>query len=110
MIDLDRVDITKPIDLVAIANTHLYTIKPAQHEFGIQLTDEGAETFKAKINIEVQHASELVIATIEKNGGIITTAYYDIHSLQCMINTKKFFERGKKHIPSLFGCLVTRVF
>lgn len=95
MIDTDRIDISKPIDLVSIMNTGLYQLFPDQHQFGVQLTDEGADIFKAKINIEVQWASELVIAAIEKAGGIITTAYYDMHSLQCMHNTKSFFERGK---------------
>jgi large subunit ribosomal protein L15 len=62
--------------------------------FGFQLTDEGANNFKAKVNIEVQHASELVIATIEKNGGVIRTAYFDQQSLHAMKNPKKFFEKG----------------
>lgn len=62
--------------------------------FGFQLTDEGANNFKAKLNIEVQHANELVIATIEKNGGVIRTAYYDQHALQALKNPAKFFEKG----------------
>lgn len=72
-------------------------------QFGFQLADEGANSFKAKVNIEVQHASELVIAAIEKNGGIIRTAYYDQHSLHALKDPKKFFERGlpipKRMIP-----------
>ena len=95
LIDTDRLDTTKPIDLVAIMNTGLCALRPDEHEFGVQLTDEGADIFKAKVNIEVQWASELVIVAIEKAGGVITTAYYDQHSLQAMVNTRKFFERGK---------------
>lgn len=102
MIDTDRVDTTKPIDLVTFVNTGLYRFLPDQHQFGVQLTEEGADTFKGKLNIEVQWASELVIAAIEKNGGIITTAYYDMHSLQCMVDPKKFFERGNKLLVRLF--------
>jgi large subunit ribosomal protein L15 len=94
LIDLNRVDISKPIDLTQLVLTGLMDLKPDQNEFGFQLKDEGANIFKAKVNIEVQHASELVIATIEKNGGIIRTAYYDQHSLQAMRNPKKWFERG----------------
>ncbi|XP_022914182.1 large ribosomal subunit protein uL15m [Onthophagus taurus] len=94
MIDTNRIDTSKPIDLTAILNTGLYTLHPDQRQFGVNLTDEGADIFKAKINIEVQWASELVIAAIERNGGVITTAYYDMHSIQAMMNTKKFFERG----------------
>lgn len=94
LIDLDRLDTSRPIDLVSLLNTGVYKINPDDHHFGVNLTDEGADLFKAKVNIEVQWASELVIATIERNGGTITTAYYDPHSLQAMVNTKKFFERG----------------
>lgn len=95
MIDTDRIDTSRPIDLVSILNTGLYKLFPDQHEFGVNLTDDGADIFKAKVNIEVQWASELVIAAIEKVGGTITTAYYDMHSLQAMLNTRKFFERGE---------------
>lgn len=42
---------------------------------------QGADTFKAKVNIEVQLASELAIAAIEKHGGVVTTAFYDPRSL-----------------------------
>lgn len=99
-IDVNRIDVTRPVDLVAIINTGLYKLAPDQHQFGVQLTDEGADIFSAKINLEVQWASELIIAAVEKAGGVITTAYYDIHSLQAMMNSKKFFERGKGLIIS----------
>ncbi|KAJ8960879.1 hypothetical protein NQ318_020178 [Aromia moschata] len=94
MIDTNRIDVSKPVDLVAILNTGLYKLAPDQQQFGVNLTDDGADIFNAKICIEVQWASELVIAAIERAGGVITTAYYDPHSLQAMLNTKKFFERG----------------
>lgn len=94
MIDTNRLDATKPIDLVSLANTGIYTLAPDMRQAGVQLTDEGFEKFTAKINIEVQWASEHVIAAIEKNGGVITTAFYDHHSLQCMIDPPSFFKRG----------------
>lgn len=45
------------------------------------MTLQGADTFAAKINIEVQVASELAIAAVEKNGGVITTAFFDPRTL-----------------------------
>lgn len=103
MIDVDRLDTRQPIDVASICAAGVFDIQPDQRHFGFQLTDEGANTFKSKVNIEVQHASELVIATIEKNGGIIRTAYYDMHSLQVLRNPKKWFEKGvpipKRMIP-----------
>lgn len=95
MIDTDRIDISKPIDLAAVCNTGVYNFEPDQHQFGIHLTDEGADKFKAKVNIEVQWAREPVIAAIERNGGVITTAYYDIDSLWILRKPEKFFQRGE---------------
>lgn len=43
---------------------------------------QGADIFCAKINLEVQVASEKAIAAIERNGGVITTSYYDPRSLR----------------------------
>lgn len=95
LIDINRLDITKPIDIASIVKSGLYNFFPDQKHFGINLSDEGLDIFSAKINIEVQWASEPVIAAIEKNGGVITTAYYDPHSLLLLKNPKKFFESGQ---------------
>lgn len=95
MIDTNRLDITTPIDLAAICKTGLYTFQPDEKCYGVNLTDEGADIFKAKINIEVQQANEGVIAAIERNGGVITTAYYDINSLWILRNPLQFFKRGE---------------
>lgn len=95
MIDTDRIDITQPIDLVQLCNTGLFDLKADSRQYGFQLKDEGLSKFTAKIHIEVQHASELVISTIERNGGIIRTAYYDMHSLQAMRNAERFFKSGR---------------
>ena len=52
--------------------------------------------FKAKINIEVQWIlSEVAIAAIEKNGGIVTTKFYDRDCVHAMIDPLKFFNSGK---------------
>ncbi|CAG9099080.1 unnamed protein product [Plutella xylostella] len=94
-IDTDRIDISKPVDVATLMRSGLYNIFPDQKHFGVNLTDEGVDNFKSKINIEVQWASEQVISAIEKNGGVITTAYYDPHSLLLLKNPKKFFETGQ---------------
>ncbi|XP_072808071.1 large ribosomal subunit protein uL15m isoform X2 [Vicugna pacos] len=81
LIDLGRVDPTQPIDLTQLVNGRGVTVQPSKRDYGVQLVEEGADTFKAKVNIEVQLASELAIAAIEKNGGVVTTAFYDPRSL-----------------------------
>ncbi|KAL5293002.1 MRPL15 family protein [Megaselia abdita] len=94
MIDTNRIDTSRPIDFTTFCNTGLFKLNSFM-EFGFQLTDEGLDTFKSKVCIEVQHAKEQVIAAIEKNGGVIRTSYYDPRSLQIMANTKKWFEKGE---------------
>ncbi|XP_050022476.1 large ribosomal subunit protein uL15m [Dermacentor andersoni] len=95
LIDLGRVDITRPIDLADLCNTKLYFLDPRDRHFGVHLTSEGMDDFKAKVNIEVQHAREPVIAAIERNGGTITTAYFDIQSVTALMNPVKFFKEGR---------------
>ncbi|XP_033011104.1 39S ribosomal protein L15, mitochondrial [Lacerta agilis] len=95
LIDLGRVDPTQPIDLTQLVNSRGVTIQPLKRDYGIQLVEEGADTFAAKINIEVQIASELAIAAVEKNGGVITTAFYDPRSLGILCKPVPFFLQGK---------------
>lgn len=95
LLDTNRIDPKQPIDVTTLCNTGLLNLQPASMEYGFQLTDDGIDRFKAKICIEVQHAKESVIAAIEKNGGVIRTAYYDPRSLQAMVNPQKWFEKGE---------------
>lgn len=44
MIDTNRLDPTKPIDLTAVMNTGLYRLEPDMRQAGIQLTDEVSTT------------------------------------------------------------------
>ncbi len=40
LIDLRRINPSKPIDLPVLCNTKLFSIQPDQRQFGLQLTDE----------------------------------------------------------------------
>lgn len=95
MIDTNRIDVSQPIDVVQLCNTGLLLLRPEERQYGFQLKDEGISKFKAKIHIEVQHASELIISTIERNGGVIRSAFYDPISLMAMKDTERFFKCGK---------------
>jgi large subunit ribosomal protein L15 len=79
MIDTGRLNPNQPIDLAALCNTKVVPVDPNLRHFGLNLTDEGADHFEAKVNIEVQYASEQAIAAVERNGGVITTAYFDLN-------------------------------
>ncbi|NXI34813.1 RM15 protein, partial [Galbula dea] len=95
LIDLGRVDPTQPIDLTQLTNARGVTVQPLKRDFGVQLVEEGADIFAAKVNIEVQRASELAIAAIEKNGGVVTTSFYDRRSLEILCKPVVFFLRGQ---------------
>ncbi|XP_052249776.1 LOW QUALITY PROTEIN: 39S ribosomal protein L15, mitochondrial-like, partial [Dreissena polymorpha] len=75
-------------------NSAIYKLDPKDKEYGINLTDEGADIFTARVNIEVQWAEESTIAAIERNGGIITTRFYDFPSLQAIVDPEWFFKKG----------------
>lgn len=87
---MNQTDVIKLLDSQCI---HLENQFIKNFEFFV--VKQGADKFKAKVNIEVQWASEPVIAAIERNGGVITTAYYDIDSLWILRMPHKFFQRGK---------------
>lgn len=122
--DTNRLDTSKPVDLVALFNTGVFRMDTMSMHAGVHLTDDvynffsifswiiqeicwqkillciclcfqGINEFQAKVNIEVQWVTEPVIAAIEKNGGTITTAYYDRISLDCIKDTEKFLRRGR---------------
>jgi len=94
MIDTNRLDPNRPIDLATLCGTNLFHCNPIDKHFGVKLTSDGIDCFKAKINIEVQHADEAVIAAVERNGGVICTSFYDINSVEALVNPGAFFKKG----------------
>lgn len=95
LIDLGRVDPAQPIDLTQLVNGRGVTVQPLKRDYGVQLVEEGADIFSAKVNIEVQMASEGVIAAVERNGGVITTSFYDPITLGILCKPVPFFQRGQ---------------
>jgi len=94
MIDTDRLNPEQPIDMAALCGTKVAFIEPQKNHFGFNLTSEGMDNFTAKVNLEVQWASEQSIAAIERAGGRITCAYYDLHSVIALADPVKFFSSG----------------
>nr|ACO15346.1 39S ribosomal protein L15, mitochondrial precursor [Caligus clemensi] len=95
MIDTGRLNPREPLDIAALTKSQLLPINPSDNHFGFELTAEGENRFDAKINIEVQHASEEAIAAIESRGGTITTAYFDIASVKALVTPLGFFQSGQ---------------
>ena len=96
MIDVGHIDPSEPIDLNTIANTRLLGLENTESTYyGVYLVEQGANIFNAKVNVEVQVADELSIATVEKFGGTISTAFYDRPSFEIICNPVNFFLRGK---------------
>lgn len=101
--DVDLVDTGKPIDLATLCNANHYEIVVSDNHYGVHLTSDGIDNFYACVNIEVQYAREPVIAAIERNGGQITTAYFDVKSVSALADPYKYFKTGepipKRQLP-----------
>lgn len=95
LIDVGRLDPSEPIDVTSLCNARAFNIDIYKKQYGAQIRDEGADIFQAKVNLEVQWASEVAIAAIERNGGTITTAFYDLQSLHVLAYPLLFFQTGK---------------
>lgn len=95
LVDLNLLDINKPIDLATLCNANHFDITTSDNQYGVHLTSDGIDNFCACVNIEVQYAREPVIAAIERNGGHITTAYFDIKSVAALANPYKYFSTGE---------------
>ncbi|KAL5111424.1 39S ribosomal protein L15 mitochondrial [Taenia crassiceps] len=81
LIDLSRIDPNLPIDMSTICNTGLFHLSADnERHYGFHLTEE--------------YASELVIAAVERVGGVITTRYYDLLSVFAKADPYAFFEKG----------------
>merc|ERR1711936_639592 len=94
MVDTGRLDTSGPVDMATLCGTKLATIDPSKNHFGFNLTSEGMDRFSAKMTIEVQWASEQSIAAVERAGGKISCAYYDLHSVIALSNPVKFLASG----------------
>uniref|UniRef100_A0A1I7W553 39S ribosomal protein L15, mitochondrial n=1 Tax=Loa loa TaxID=7209 RepID=A0A1I7W553_LOALO len=79
LIDLGWLDTSSLIDITALCNTRRYHCKPSLRQFGIQLTDQGADCFASAVNLEVQWA----------------VAYYDAAALEAAIDPEKWFLLGR---------------
>lgn len=95
LVDLQLIDTSKPVDLATLCNANHYEISVSDNHYGVHLTSDGMDNFSACINIEVQYAREPVIAAIERNGGQITTAFFDIKSVAALADPYKFFKLGE---------------
>lgn len=94
LIDLGRIDPEQPIDMTTLCNTKVIEINPGGRQYGVNLTDEGADVFKAKVSLEVQWTDEVAIAAVERNGGSIVTKFYDLQCVGAMADPLTFLHRG----------------
>lgn len=95
LIDLGWINPRQPIDISTLCTTQKFQINPKMRQYGFDLTEEGADSFPYSIDIEVQYATPSAIAAVEKAGGRVRTAYYDVESLEAAINPKCWFEAEK---------------
>ncbi|CAI2322600.1 unnamed protein product [Caenorhabditis sp. 36 PRJEB53466] len=94
LIDLGWINPRQPIDVSVLCSTQKFKLNPRIRQYGFDLTEEGADSFPYPIDIEVQYATQSAIAAVEKAGGRVRTAYYDVQSLEAAVNPKSWFEKG----------------
>ena len=94
LVDTGRLATDRPVDVAALCGTKVPILDVSRNQFGFNLTSEGMDTFTAKLHLEVQWASEQTIAAVERAGGSITCAYYDLHSVMALSDPIKFFRTG----------------
>lgn len=95
LFDMNLIDGNHPIDLSTLCMTNHFDIQTTDNHYGVHLISNGIDNFCECVNIEVQYAREPVIAAIERNGGQITSAFFDIKSVAALANPYKFFELGE---------------
>jgi len=93
-VDTNRLDPTQPIDMAALCGTGVFHVDAEKNQFGFNLTSEGMDQFQARLHLEVQWADEQAIAAVERNGGKITCAYYDLHSVLALSAPLRFLKSG----------------
>ncbi|XP_033127213.1 39S ribosomal protein L15, mitochondrial-like [Anneissia japonica] len=94
LVDMGRINPDEPVDLTSLVNARAVSIDIFKKHYGVQLVSEGKDKFQAQLNIEVQWATEDVIAAIERNAGIITLSFYDLQSVNALAYPIIFFQRG----------------
>lgn len=95
MFELGRLDASRPVDLAALCATGLLQLAAMRDRcYGVMLTDEGLDAFRAPLVLEVQHAPEHVIAAVERAGGRLVTRFFDLQSVEALQDPRRFFRRG----------------
>jgi len=67
---------------------------------GIKILGAGCTWFQAKIDIEVDKASQTAIQAIERNGGNIKTVYHDRIALRALLKPEKYDIKPRPARPS----------
>jgi len=94
LVDTGRLDPAVPVDATALRKTGHFDIDPRHEHCGFMLEEEGADVFCAALALEVQWASEAAIAAVEREGGSLTTAYYDMYSLSWLLRPAHYMHQG----------------
>lgn len=60
---------------------------------------QGADKFSARVDIEVAQASTSAIEAVERNGGGLTTVYFNKLGLRALTQPHKFDELPRRALP-----------
>jgi large subunit ribosomal protein L15 len=100
-IEQGRIDTTRTITIKDIVDSGMIT----RMKHGVKLLGRGADSFTAKVDIEVSQASQSAIEAVEKSGGKIKTVYHNRLALRALLKPHKFegrpLPRRAKPTPKL---------
>jgi large subunit ribosomal protein L15 len=88
-IDTGRLDPTQKITMKTLCDVGLVSRPTKYHEHGIKLLADGAEWFKAKLDMEVSKVSKAARAAVEREGGTVKEVYYHHRLLRIALRPKK---------------------
>ncbi|KAJ3308432.1 YmL15 [Boothiomyces sp. JEL0838] len=94
-INVGRIDASKKITMKTLVESKVC----GKIKDGVVLLGRGAEFFTAKVDIECNKATENAIQAIEKNGGKVTTVYFDKNRIHSLMNAGKYHSVPEMILP-----------
>ncbi|KAJ3317443.1 YmL15 [Boothiomyces sp. JEL0866] len=94
-INVGRIDASKKITMQTLVQSKIC----GKVKDGVVLLGKGAEFFNSKVDIECNKASAQAIKAIEKQGGKVTTVYFDKSRIHSLINGEKYHSVPEMILP-----------
>jgi len=92
-IEQGRLDAARLITMKELQESGLINKKVPTH--GVKLLGRGAPQFRHKVDIQISQASPSAREAVERNGGRVTTVYYNKLGLRALLKPDWFEKKGR---------------